>query len=376
MNKIKLGITQGDINGIGYEVLLKALIDTHISEVCTPIIYGSAKAAAFHKKTFGIDSYTISVARSINDVNPNKINLINTSNEEPKVEFGMASAESGLSAFTALEVATADLVAHKLDALVTCPINKATIQNDNFHFTGHTEYLESKAGEHSLMMLCYENLRVALVSNHLPVSRVPEQVTVDTIVSKLQILNQSLRRDFNIIKPRIAVLGLNPHIGDNGLIGTEDKDIITPAVQKANDLGIVCVGPLAADGFFGSGNFKRYDAVLAMYHDQGLAPFKALTNERGVNVTAGLSVVRTSPAHGTGYDIAGKNIASPLSMRDAIYTAISIVKNRIEFDRINANPLPFPQPEQRHYERPKPFDPARQDALNALKAAEKLDKQG
>ena len=374
MNKIKLGITQGDINGVGYEVLLKALMDTHINDVCTPIIYGSAKAAAFHKKSLGIDAYTISVARSIDDVNVNKINIINTSNEEPKVEFGMASAESGMSAYLALEAATNDLVAGKLDAMVTCPINKATIQNDNFHFTGHTEYLESKAGQKSLMMLCYENLRVALVSNHLPVTQVAKAVTVESICGKLKILNESLKRDFNVIKPRIAVLGLNPHTGDNGLIGTEEKDVIAPAVKKANEEGIVCVGPLAADGFFGSGNYKKYDAVLAMYHDQGLAPFKALTNERGVNVTAGLKVVRTSPAHGTGYDIAGKNVASPLSMRDAIYTAVKVVKNRRAYDQMYANPLPFPKNEERGYERPKPFDPAKQDAINALKAAEKLDK--
>lgn len=365
--KYKIGITQGDINGVGYEVLLKALTDTHILEKCTPIVYGSAKAAAFHKKTFAIESYTISVSRSIDDINPNKINIINTSNEEPKVDFGIPSDESGMSAFTALEAATADLISHKLDALVTCPINKATIQNDKFRFPGHTEYLESKADSRtSLMMLCCENLRVALVTNHLPVANIAGNITTDAILTKLTILNESLERDFNIIKPRIAVLGLNPHSGDNGLIGSEDIDVIAPAVRQATDKGIVCFGPLAADGFFGSGNHKKYDAVLAMYHDQGLAPFKAITDERGVNVTAGLPFVRTSPAHGTGYDIAGRNLASPLSMRDAIYTAIQIVRNRRAYDDIHANPLPFPKAEVRHYERPKPFDPAKADALKAL----------
>lgn len=376
--KIKIGITQGDINGIGYEVLLKALADPCILEKCTPVIYGSAKAAAFHKKTFGIDSYTISVARSVDDTNNNKINIINTSNEEPKVEFGTVSAESGKLAYEALEAAVNDLNQGKIAALVTCPINKATIQNDNFKFPGHTEYLENrcnKEGKRSLMMLCYENFRVALVTNHLPINQIAKEVTTENILAKLRILNQSLKRDFHIIKPRIAVLGLNPHIGDNGLIGKEDAEIILPAVKQANDEGMVCVGPLSADGFFGSGNFKRYDAILAMYHDQGLAPFKALTMEHGVNVTVGLDIVRTSPAHGTGFDIAGKNIASEFSMREAIYTAIHIVNNRRNHDEMYANPLPFPKPEERKYERPKPFDPARQDAIYALRAAEAAEKK-
>lgn len=378
MEKIKIGITQGDINGIGYEVLLKALTDQHILEVCTPVIYGSAKAASFYKKSLAIDSYTITVAGSIDNINPNKINIINTSEEEPKVEFGVASADAGRMAFQALEAATADLRNDKLDALVTCPINKATIQSDRFHFAGHTEYLEAALGvpgQHSLMMLCYENFRVALVTNHLPVHSVAQMITEENILAKLRILNRALQTDFEIIKPRIAVLGLNPHDGDNGVIGREDTDIIKPAVDKAIKEGIVAVGPMAADGFFGSGNFKNYDAVLAMYHDQGLAPFKALTMEHGVNVTAGLDYVRTSPAHGTGFDIAGKNMASPLSMREAIYTAIHIVRNRARSREMNANPLGYSRHEERRYERQKPFDPARQDTINALKAAEQADRQ-
>jgi len=370
-----IGITQGDINGIGYETLLKALTDNHILEVCTPVIYGSAKAAAFHKKRFGIESYTISVANSVETVNPNKINLINTSAEEPKVEFGTVSKESGKLAYEALEYATRDLYDGKIAALVTCPINKEAIQSDNFKFPGHTEFLESKCDKKSLMLLCYENLRVALVTNHLPINDIASHITVDNILDKLRILNNSLKTDFGIIKPRIAVLGLNPHRGDNGLIGKEDNDIIAPAVKKGVDEGIICAGPISADGFFGSGNFRRYDAVLAMYHDQGLAPFKAITMEHGVNVTAGLPVVRTSPSHGTGFDIAGQNIASPLSMRDAIYTAINIQKNRHTYDEIHANPLPFPKPEEKRYERPKPFDPAKADAMKALREAERIEKQ-
>jgi len=368
-----IGITQGDINGIGYETLLKALTDTHILEACTPVIYGSAKAAAFHKKCFGIESYTISVANSVETINPNKVNIINTSAEEPKVEFGTVSKESGKLAYEALERATKDLLDGKIHALVTCPINKEAIQSDSFKFPGHTEYLESRFENKSLMMLCYENLRVALVTNHLPISDVASKITTENIVNKVQILNKSLQTDFGIIKPRIAVLGLNPHIGDNGLIGKEDNEIIAPAVKQCIDNGIVCVGPLPADGFFGSGHFRRYDAVLAMYHDQGLAPFKAITMDHGVNVTVGLPIVRTSPSHGTGFDIAGKNVASPHSMSDAIYTAINIFKNRRTFDEIHANPLPFPKPEEKRYERPKPFDPAKADALKALREAEKTD---
>lgn len=379
MEKIKIGITQGDINGIGYEVLLKALTDQHILEVCTPIIYGSAKAASFYKKSLAIDSYTITVAGSIENINPNKINIINTSEEEPKVEFGVASADAGRMAFQALEAATRDLRNEKIDALVTCPINKATIQSDNFHFAGHTEYLEASLGvpgQHSLMMLCYENFRVALVTNHLPINEVAPNITVDTILEKLLILDKALKTDFNIIRPRIAVLALNPHNGDNGLIGNEESKYIEPAIKEAIKRGIVCVGPMAADGFFGSGKFKHYDAVLAMYHDQGLAPFKALTMEHGVNVTAGLDYVRTSPAHGTGFDIAGKNEASPLSMREAIYEAIHIVLNRQRYNQMHENPLSFKRnTEERRYERQKPFDPARQDAINALKAAEQIDQQ-
>lgn len=368
-----IGITQGDINGIGYETLLKALTDPHILEVCTPVIYGSAKAAAFHKKTFGIESYTITVANSVENVNHNKINIINTSTEEPKVEFGTISKESGKLAYEALDRATKDLHNGKIAALVTCPISKEAIQSDQFRFPGHTEYLESICNGKSLMLLCHENLRVALVTNHLPINKITSNITTDNILDKLRILNRSLQTDFGIIKPRIAVLGLNPHIGDNGLIGTEEADIIAPAVKKSVGEGIVCVGPLSADGFFGSGNFRRYDAALAMYHDQGLAPFKAITMEHGVNVTAGLPIIRTSPSHGTGFDIAGKNIASPQSMRDAIYTAISIYKNRCTYDEIHANPLPFPKPEEKRYERPKPFDPAKADAMKALREAEKND---
>lgn len=355
--KLRIGITQGDINGIGYEVILKALIDQNILEHCTPIIYGSAKAASFHKKSLGIDSYTITVSRNADEINPHKINIINTSDEEPKVELGHATIEAGKSAFEALEAATCDLMNHKIDAIVTAPINKATIQNEQFKFPGHTEYLENRAGGESLMILASDRLRVALVTTHIPINKVSEAITETNILHKLRLLDKSLKEDFNIVRPRIAVLGLNPHAGDNGLLGIEEQEIIKPAIDTAINEGIVCVGPLAADGLFGSGNFKNYDAVLSMYHDQGLAPFKALTTDKGVNVTAGLNIVRTSPAHGTGYDITGKNIANELSMREAIYTAMHIVHNRAEYAAKYANPLPFPKHEDRKPREIKPFDP-------------------
>lgn len=357
-NKLKIGITQGDINGVGYEVILKALIDQNILTHCTPIIYGSAKAASFHKKNLNIDSYTITVARSAAEVNPNKISIINTCPGDPKVEIGQPTTEAGKAAYEALEAATADLQAGLIDAIVTAPINKSTIQNEEFHFPGHTEYLESKANAESLMIMASDRMRIALVTTHLPISQVPNVITTENIINKLRILDKSLREDFNIIRPRIAVLGLNPHAGDNGLLGREELDIIKPAIDTAIEEGIVCVGPLAADGLFGSGNFKNFDAILAMYHDQGLTPFKALTTDKGVNITAGLPFVRTSPAHGTGYDISGKNIANELSMREAIYTALHIVRNRADYAEKYANPLPFPKHEDRRQRDIKPFDPS------------------
>lgn len=368
--KLRIGITQGDINGVGYEVILKALADQNILEHCTPIIYGSAKAASFHKKSLGIDSYTITVSRNAEEINPHKINIINTSAEEPKVELGHATPEAGKSAFEALEKATSDLMDNKIDAIVTAPINKSTIQNEEFKFPGHTEYLENKAGSESLMILASDRLRVALVTTHMPISKVSESITEETVLHKLRLLDKSLKEDLNIVRPRIAVLGLNPHAGDNGLLGREELEIIKPAIETAIREGIVCVGPLAADGLFGSGNFKNYDAVLAMYHDQGLAPFKALTTEQGVNITAGLKIVRTSPAHGTGYDITGKNIANELSMREAIYTAIHIVRNRAEYAEKYANPLPFPKHEDRKTREIKPFDPTANNKTNAVHTSE------
>lgn len=339
---IKVGITQGDINGIGYEVILKTFADIRIAEICTPVIYGSTKVAAYHRKVLDLQPVMFNQINNAKDAEDNKINIINCTAEEIKVELGKSTKTAGDAAFSSLERATQDLGEGLIDVLVTAPINKDNIQQDNFHFPGHTEYLESKfakEGEKSLMILAKDDLRVALVTGHIPLANVPASITKEKIQEAVNIFNESLKRDFNIGKPRIAVLSLNPHAGENGLLGTEEQDIIIPALQDMSDKGILCFGPFAADGFFGSGHFKSYDGILAMYHDQGLAPFKTLAMEDGVNFTAGLPIVRTSPAHGTAYGIAGKNEASEESFRQAIYMAVDTFRNRTTYDKSHSNPL-------------------------------------
>ena len=339
---VKVGITQGDINGIGYEVILKTFADIRIAEICTPVIYGSAKVAAYHRKALELQPVMFNQISQVQDAEENKINIVNCISEDIKVELGKSTKTAGNAAFTALEKATKDLAEGLIDVLVTAPINKDNIQQDDFHFPGHTEYLESRFsanGEKSLMILVKDDLRVALVTGHMPLSEVSKSVTKDKIQSAISVFNQSLKRDFNIGRPRIAVLSLNPHAGENGLLGSEEQDIISPALQEMSDKGLLCFGPFAADGFFGSEQFNSYDGILAMYHDQGLAPFKTLAMEEGVNFTAGLPVIRTSPAHGTAYVIAGKNKASEESFRQAIYMAIDTFRNRKVFDKSHANPL-------------------------------------
>lgn len=341
-SKLRIGITIGDVNGVGPEVLMKALSDNRILQTCTPVIYGSAKTLSFHRKALNIQEFNYNTIRSINETIARKINLINCWEEELKIDIGKPSAENGAFAFKALETATADLKAGHIHALVTAPIDKHTIQPADGKFTGHTEYLASAFNTtQQVMFLVTGDLRVALVTGHVPVSKISQYITKENIQQKLQIMIQSLKRDFGIRKPRIAVLGLNPHAGDNGVIGNEDKDIIAPAIKELSDKGAVIFGPYSADGYFGSGNYKKFDAVLAMYHDQGLIPFKTLAFENGVNFTAGLPAIRTSPDHGTGYDIAGKGIASEASFREAIYMACDIYNKRIEFDTINEKPLAF-----------------------------------
>jgi 4-hydroxythreonine-4-phosphate dehydrogenase len=276
-------------------------------------------------------------------------NLVECIDQDIKIELGQPSKQAGLASFLSLEAAVRDLKSGLIDVLVTAPISKDNIQSEQFHFTGHTEYLESAAGDgnKALMMLCTSNLRIALATVHIPIAQVPAALTTEGIREKLRMFNDSLKRDFEISCPRIAVLSLNPHSGENGMLGNEERDIIIPAIQQSVDEDkIQCFGPYAADGFFGSGNYKHYDAILAMYHDQGLAPFKALAGGDGVNYTAGLPVVRTSPAHGTAYDIAGKNEADENSFRQAIYTAIDVFRHRREFDKSHAHPL-----RQQYYEK-------------------------
>lgn len=339
-NKIKVGITQGDINGVGYEVILKTFSDPVMLELCTPVIYGSPKVAAYHRKALDLPT-NFSIVNSAADAANNRLSVVNCTDDEVKVEFSKADPEAGKAALGALERAIEEFKAGLIDVIVTAPINKHTIQSETFSFPGHTEFIEERLGNgaKSLMILMKDDFRVALVTGHIPVSQIASTLTKELIQEKLAIFNKSLKRDFGIGAPRIAVLSLNPHAGDEGLLGKEEEEIISPAIQEMAAKGILCYGPYPADGFMGSGNFTHFDGVLAMYHDQGLAPFKALAMDEGVNYTAGLPVIRTSPAHGTAYDIAGKGLASEDSFRQAIYVAIDVYRNRLFDDAAHANPL-------------------------------------
>ncbi|MCK9311642.1 MAG: 4-hydroxythreonine-4-phosphate dehydrogenase PdxA [Bacteroidales bacterium] len=339
--RIRVGITQGDINGIGYEVILKTLSDPRIYENQAVIIYGSAKVAAYHKKALDLNGVNMTVVNSASEASYGKISIVNCTDDEVKVELSQSTPIAGKASFQALERASLELKEGLIDVLVTAPINKSNIQSVDFHFPGHTEYFESVFGEDksALMLLVSPMMRVAVATGHIPLADVPAALDVPGLVSKLRILNKSLIRDFDIINPRIAVLALNPHAGDEGLIGREDKEIIAEAVLKAQEQHICCFGPISADGFFGSGDFKKYDGILAMYHDQGLIPFKALSMDSGVNFTAGLPIIRTSPDHGTAYDIAGKNVASEESFREAYYMACDIYQNRFNYAEMSKNPL-------------------------------------
>ena len=339
--KIRVAITQGDTNGVGYEVILKVFSDPNILELCTPIIYGSPKIASYHRKALNLEvPYTI--INHAEEARDGRVNLLACFDDEIKIEIGQPSQEAGAAALKALDRAMTDYRSELYDVLVTAPINKATIQSPGFHFPGHTEYIETSVGEgeKALMILMNETLRVALVTTHLPIKDIAKAITKEGIIEKATIFHKALKRDFRISSPRIAVLSLNPHAGDNGLLGSEEKDIILPAIEELADKGIQAFGPFAADGFFGSGAYDHFDGVLAMYHDQGLAPFKTIALESGVNYTAGLPIVRTSPDHGTAYDIAGKGIADENSMRQAIFTAIDVFRNRQFYDEPLQNPLP------------------------------------
>jgi 4-hydroxythreonine-4-phosphate dehydrogenase len=340
-NKIILaGISHGDINGIGYEVIIKALSDPVINDICTPIVYGSPKVAAYHRKALNINNFSFNNIRSAEEANAKKANIINCLDDNTRVELGKSTPQGGEAALISLERAVDDLKSGKIDVLITAPIDKKNIQSENFKFKGHTDYLKARGGvEEILMFMISESMRIGMVTDHVPISKVSELITQELLLRKIRLMNQSLILDFGIRKPRIAVLGLNPHAGDNSLLGTEEAEIISPAIQRANNEGILTFGPFPADGFFGAGSFVKFDGILAMYHDQGLTPFKALAFDSGVNFTAGLPFIRTSPVHGTAFAIAGKGEASENSFRQAIYLACDIFRNRQTYAEISKNPL-------------------------------------
>lgn len=331
-----IAITAGDTNGVGYEVIIKSLLNGYVFEVMRPVIYGNAAVAKQHIQTLDEEfrNITWNMIESPEQAKDGRLNLITCYTDNLPVELGKSTEASNKAAKASLDRACRDLKAGKVQALVTAPLNKEALHG------GHTEYLEKQFEGNELMMLCSGNLRVALVCNHVALSEIPSQITEERILDKLTLLNNALKRDFGFEKPRIAVMALNPHAGDKGLLGKEEQEIIVPAIEKAKTQGIWAFGPYAADGFFGTGHFTQFDAVLAMYHDQGLIPFKTL-DMTGVNFTAGLNIVRTSPDHGTGYDIAGKNQADERSMRNALFMAIDVLRQREEYDALRANPLPF-----------------------------------
>jgi len=334
------GISQGDINGIGYEVIIKALMEPLINELCIPVVYGSPKVAAYHRKALNINNFSFNNIRIAEEAHSKKANMLNCLDDNVRVELGKSTPHGGEAALKALDRVIEDLKAGKVDVLVTAPIDKHNIQSEHFSFPGHTEYLKSKFGaEEALMFMIGESLKIGIVTGHVPLSKVPEMITMDSVLKKIRLMNHSLQYDFGIRKPKIAVLGLNPHAGDNSLLGKEEADSINPAVQKAQQEGILAFGPFPADGFFGAGSFKSFDSILAMYHDQGLAPFKALSFDTGVNFTAGLPIVRTSPVHGTAFSIAGLGEASENSFRQALYLACDIYRNRQIYNEITKNPL-------------------------------------
>lgn len=337
-DKIIVGISIGDLNGIGIEVILKTFEDKRMLEFCTPVLFGATKTISYHKKALGIETPVHGIA-SITQINHSKINILNIWKEEVAIELGTATKISGEYAAKSLAAAVEHLKEDKIDVLVTAPINKENIQSDTFNFPGHTEYLEANLDGKSLMILMTDQLKIGLITGHIPIAKVAESITPEVITSKVDTMYACLKQDFGIDKPKIAVLALNPHCGDKGVIGQEDDDVIRPTIEEIKETGKLVFGPYAADGFFGSETYKQFDGVLATYHDQGLAPFKALSFGNGVNFTAGLGHIRTSPDHGTGYDIAGKNVANPSSFKEALFAALEIFKTRNEYKELTQNPL-------------------------------------
>ncbi len=339
--KIKLAITHGDINGVGYEVILKTFGDSRMYDFCTPVLYGSTKVASYHKKLLNSmpQEMQFNGIREAREAAAGKFNVLNLVPDEVKIDLGKSTEVAGQLARESLNRACADLKAGTVDALVTAPINKRNIQAPDFDFPGHTEYLSHQFGGQSLMLMVCDRIRIGIVTNHLALKDVPSALTPELLSEKIRLMNESLKRDFGITIPKIAVLALDPHAGDNGVIGDFDMRVIKPVIDQAQSKGILAYGPFPSDGFFGSSEFNKFDGVLALYHDQGLIPFKLMSFTEGVNYTAGLPYVRTSPAHGTGYDIAGKDKASEQSFRSAVYLACNILRNRQEYDELTANPL-------------------------------------
>jgi 4-hydroxythreonine-4-phosphate dehydrogenase len=339
--KIIVGITQGDTNGIGYEVLIKALADSRINELCTPVIYGSSRLMGFYKKmSAGVENFNVHITQSASDLHYKMVNLVNCVPDQFMAEPGKMTEDGAQAALQALERAVDDLRGGKIHVLVTAPFNKQNMSREGFAFPGHTEYLANAFGKAApLMILCNESLRVGVVTGHIPVSQIHRELTKEKTLQKILLLDKTLKEDFTIRQPKIAVLGLNPHAGDGGLIGSEEQEIITPAIEEADKSGILAFGPYPADGFFAAAEYRKFDAVLAMYHDQGLIPFKALSFHQGVNFTAGLPVIRTSPDHGTAYRLAGEDKASPESMLAAIFMACDIYRNRRRNQEIEAEKL-------------------------------------
>ncbi len=338
---IRVGISVGDTNGIGLEVVIKSLLDPRILEDIIPIVYANPEVVKIHRKSIAdAGDFVFQQINSADEAHPRKANLVTVWTEKTEVKFGTPTKDSAFAALKSLEAAVADLASNKVDVLVTAPIDKDNITKAGFKFPGHTEYLASMSNvDDYLMLLVNGNIRVGIVTGHIPLKDVSQALNKQMISKKIRKMVESLQRDFGIRKPKIAVLGLNPHAGDNGLLGTEEKEIINPTVRELQDEGHLVYGAYAADGFFGSNNFKNFDGIMAMYHDQGLAPFKAISFENGVNYTAGLPIVRTSPDHGTAFGIAGKNEASEASFREAIYVACDVYRKRKEFKEITANPL-------------------------------------
>ncbi len=339
-NKIVIGISCGDINGIGPEIIVKTLSDIRILEICTPVIFANNKVLNFYRKTLPENNLVFNIAKDASRINPRQVNVYNCWEEDVVVQPGILNETGGKYAVLSLSIASAALKEKRIDGLVTAPFHKKNIQSEAFNFTGHTPYLKSFfAVDDVAMIMVADNMRVALLTEHVPVKDVAQYITKENILRKISIINNSLKKDFGISKPKIAVLGLNPHAGDEGLVGKEEIEIIKPAIAEAKNKGILCMGPYSADAFFARGLHEKFDCVLALYHDQGLIPFKSLAFGEGINFTAGINAVRTSPDHGTAFDIAGKGVADEASLREAIFKCIDIVNMRKEIDDQHKNPL-------------------------------------